>query len=120
MAKKILLVDDEIDLVKVTISRLENYGYEVVHVNDSTGTFAQLSKDSPDLILLDLLLPGVQGEDICKQLKADDRYKKIPIVLFTASASNLPTLSTTIGADDFILKPYDPEDLLQKIKKFIG
>ncbi|MFA4889352.1 MAG: response regulator, partial [Candidatus Omnitrophota bacterium] len=74
----------------------------------------------PDLILLDLLLPGIQGEEICKKLKCDDRLKTIPVILFTASASDVSKVAKEVGADDYIMKPFEPEELLGKLKKFIG
>ena len=119
MTNKILLIDDELDLAEVAKMRLENAGYEVVHVIDAEKAFALLQKDIPDLILLDLLLPGMQGEEVCKKLKCDDRLKTIPVILFTASASDIPKVANEVGADDYIMKPYEPEDLLSKIKKFI-
>jgi len=120
MPKKILLVEDEKDLSTVTQMRLNKSGYDATVVVDSKGVFAVLEKNRPDLILLDLLLPGMQGGDICKQLKADERYKSIPIILFTASSCDLEKYAKEIGADEYVLKPYDPTELLGKIKKLIG
>ena len=120
MTNKILLIEDELDLAEVTKERLKNSGYEVVHVIDGEKAFALLQKDIPDLILLDLLLPGMQGEEICKKLKCDDRLTTIPVILFTASASDIPKVAREVGADDYIMKPFESEELLSKIKKFIG
>ena len=120
MAKKILVVDDEPDIMTVATARLSHLGYEIIEAADAEGALAILQKDTPDLILLDLLLPGMQGEDVCKKLKCDDRLKTVPVILFTASASDIPKVAREIGADDYIMKPFEPEDLLGKIKKFIG
>ena len=120
MTNKILLIEDELDLAEVAKMRLKNSGYEVAHVIDGEKAFALLQKDIPDLILLDLLLPGMQGEEICKKLKCDDRLKTIPVVLFTASASDIPKVAREVGADDYIMKPFESEELLGKVKKFIG
>lgn len=120
MAKKVLLVDDEQDLVAVTKRRLENVGYEVMTVETGEDALACLQKDTPDLILLDLLLPKMHGEEVCKRIKSDDNLKNIPVVLFTASASDIPRVAKEIGADDYIMKPSEPEELLGKIKRFIG
>ena len=81
-----------------------------------------MQKDTCDLILLDLLLPKMQGDELCRKLKSDDKYKHIPIILFTASAirPHLPDEVKKMGADDCILKPFEPEELLGKVKKFIG
>ncbi len=120
MTGKILLVDDELDLAEVTKMRLESSGYEVMAVASGEEAFTFLQKDIPDLILLDLLLPGVQGEEVCKKLKCDDRLKTIPVILLTASAGDIPKVAKEVGADDFIMKPYEPEELLDKIKKLLG
>ena len=120
MTNKILLIEDELDLVEVIKMRLENSGYEVIGVLSGEEAFTYLQKDIPDLILLDLLLPGMRGEEICKKLKCDDRLKTIPVILCTASASDIPKVVKEVGADDYAMKPYVPEDLLIKVKKFIG
>ncbi|MCX5686178.1 MAG: response regulator [Candidatus Omnitrophica bacterium] len=120
MTNKILLIEDELDLVEVTKMRLKKSGYEVAGALSGEEAFRFLQKDIPDLILLDLLLPGMQGEEICKKLKCDDRLKTIPVILFTASASDIPKVVREVGADDYIMKPFEPEELLSKVKKFIG
>ncbi|MCX5667288.1 MAG: response regulator [Candidatus Omnitrophica bacterium] len=120
MTNKILLIEDELDLAEVTKMRLKNSGYEVISALNSEAAFTFLQKNIPDLILLDLLLPGMQGDEICKKLKRDDRLKRIPIILFTASASDIPKISKEVGADDYIMKPYESKELIAKIKKFIG
>ena len=120
MTNKILLIEDELDLVEVTKMRLEKSGYEVISAVNSEEAFTFLQKDIPDLILLDLLLPDMRGEEICKKLKCDDRLKTIPVILCTASASDVSKVAKEVGADDYTMKPFEPEVLLSKIKKFIG
>ena len=120
MTNKILLIEDELDLVEVTKMRLKKSGYEVISALSGEDAFAFLQKDTADLILLDLLLPDMRGEEICKKLKCDDRLKAIPVILFSASASDIPKVAKEVGADDYVTKPFEPEDLLGKVKKFIG
>ena len=120
MTNKILLIEDELDLVEVIKMRLENSGYEVISALSGEEALTFLQRDIPDLILLDLLLPGMQGEEICKKLKCDDRLKTIPVILCTASASDIPKVVKEVGADDYVMKPYESEELLSKVKKFIG
>lgn len=120
MINKILLIEDELDLSELTKIRLENSGYEVVSALSGEEALTLLQKDIPDLILLDLLLPGMHGEEVCKKLKCDDRLKKIPIILFTASSSDILEVAKEIGADDYIMKPFAPEELLDKIAKCLG
>ena len=122
MAKRILVVDDEPDILDIATVRLKHLGYEIIPVTDAEKAMAFMQSSACDLILLDLLLPKMQGDELCKKLKSDDKYKNIPVILFTASAirPNLPGEMKAIGADDCILKPFDPEELLGKVKKFIG
>lgn len=120
MTNKILLIEDELDLVSVTKSRLENSGYEVLTVPSGEAALDLLQNSPTDLILLDLLLLGMRGEEVCKKLKADANLKHIPVILFTASASDIPKVAKEVGADDYIMKPFEPEELLGKVKRFIG
>jgi DNA-binding response OmpR family regulator len=120
MSKKILIVDDEPDILAVTVTRLETSGYEVLMAKDGEEALKLLKKSKPDLILLDLLLPKMQGDELCKKLKSDVKFKHMPIILFTASIIRVPAKVEEMGADDYILKPFEPEELLFKIKKFIG
>lgn len=122
MAKKILIVDDEPDILDLATVRLKKTGYEIIEAIDAEKALAILKKETPDLILLDLLLPKMQGDELCKKLKADDKLKKIPVILFTASTIrvSLPEKIREMGADDCVMKPFEPEELLGKVKKFIG
>jgi DNA-binding response OmpR family regulator len=120
MNNKILLVDDELDFAELSKLRLEGSGYEVTTVVSGEEALVLLKNYTPDLILLDLLLPGMRGEEVCKQLKSDSRLKKIPVILFTASGSDVAKVTEEIRADDYIRKPFEPEELLRKIKKLIG
>lgn len=118
--KKILLVDDEPDLVEVVTFRLKSAGYDVITALDGKTAFDIINDTRPDLILLDLLLPVISGDEVCRKIKSDDRLKDIPVILFTASAILVPERAEKLGADDYLIKPFEPEDLLGKIKKFIG
>jgi len=122
MAKRVLVVDDEPDIMEVATFRLKHLGYEIIPAVDAEEAMAFLQKDKCDLILLDLLLPKMQGDELCKKLKSDDKFKNIPIILFTASAvrSNLPESIKEMCADDCLLKPFDPQEFVNKVKKFIG
>lgn len=121
MAKRILVVDDEPDILDVSTVRLKRLGYEVIAVVDAEEAMDFLKKETCDLILLDLLLPKMQGDELCRKLKSCDKYKHIPVILFTASAirPSLPESLKAMGADDCIIKPFDPEDLISKVKKYI-
>jgi len=120
MAKKILFVDDESDVSAVVTFRLKKAGYEVINAVNGQEALDLAGKVNPDLILLDLRLPIISGEEVCERVKSDERLKNIPVILFTASVDNMEDKVKRTGADDFITKPFDPEQLMQKIKKLIG
>ena len=121
MAKKILVVDDEPDILKVVVFRLEKAGYEVFSAVNGQEALDSIDKIHPDLIVLDLIVPIIDGYEICRRIKADENLKKIPVILLTASITGgLPEKAKMLKAEDYLAKPFEPEVLLQKIKKFIG
>ncbi len=120
MAKKILVVDDEIDIVKVVEARLKHAGYEVLVVHDGQEALDRARKEKPDLILLDVMLPKIDGYKVCRMLKFDEKYKNIPIIMFTARAEAPDAkLGLETGADAFITKPFQHEVVLAKIKELL-
>ena len=120
MAKKILVVDDEPDMLKIVTFRLKKLGHEILTAVDGQEALDMIKDKRPDLVLLDLLLPIIDGYQVCKQVKNDETLKHIPIIFFTASgASNVAEKAKEMGADDFLVKPFDTEHLLQKVKSFI-
>ncbi len=119
--KRILVVDDEVDLVETLTFRLEANGYEVIKAHDGQVGLDIAKKDKPDLMILDLMLPKMDGYKVCGLLKADARYKKIPIIMFTARAQESDKkIGEEVGADAYITKPFDPQVLLAKIKELLG
>lgn len=120
MAKRILFVDDEPDLVKVTTFRLKKAGYEVIAAINGEEALAVAGKDNPDVILLDLRLPLISGYEVCRRIKSDEKLKHIPVILFTASTQDIVAKAKELGAEDYLLKPFEPEALLEKIKKWEG
>lgn len=120
MGKKILIVDDEKDLVETVVFQLKQYGYEVVSAHDGQEGFDKARKEKPDLIILDLMLPKVDGYWICGLLKSDTRYSKIPIIIFTAKAQESDVKSgKELGADAYITKPFEQDVLIGKIKELL-
>lgn len=118
--KRILIVDDEPDLVKVTSFRLKKLGYEISVSIGGREALELIRRDPPDLVLLDLLLPQMLGDEVCRQMKKDEKLKHIPVILFTATAVSIPDKAREVGADDYITKPFNPQELLEKIKRFLG
>ena len=118
MSKKILLVDDEPDIVTSVKARLEAGGYQVIVAVDGQQALESVRKEIPDLIILDLMLPKIDGYKVCRLLKFDDKYKHIPIFMFTARAQESDRkLGEEVGADAYILKPFELKGLIEKIKE---
>lgn len=119
MGKKILIVDDEPDLLRVTCFRLEKSGYQVISAVNGQQALELVEKESPDLVLLDVKLPFMEGPDVCLRIKKNEKIKHIPVILFTASTQGIDERVKTCGAQGYIFKPFSAEELLKKIKEFI-
>jgi len=118
---KILIVDDEEGIVKVVKMYLEHHRYEVITALDGQEGLEKAKTEKPDLIVLDLMLPKINGYKVCGLLKKDARYAKIPVILFTARAQEKDVkLGEEVGADAYITKPFEPEALLSKIEELMG
>ncbi|MFA5157317.1 MAG: response regulator [Candidatus Omnitrophota bacterium] len=120
MAKKILLVDDEPDIVTTIKMRLEATGYEVTVATDGNTAYNKAKSENPDLIILDLMLPDMDGYQVCRLLKFDQRYKNIPVIMLTAkSQKEDKEWGEKVGADCYITKPFDLKELTAKIKELL-
>ncbi|MCX5698451.1 MAG: response regulator [Candidatus Omnitrophica bacterium] len=120
MPKTILVVDDEPQLVDLVKMRLEANNYLVLTADDGQEALEKARQDKPDLIILDLMLPKMDGYKVCGLLKADARYNKIPIILFTARAQESDRKTgKDVGADAYITKPFEPQTLLGAIKELL-
>ncbi len=118
--KKVLIVDDEKDLVETVVFQLQEAGYEVISAYDGQEGLDKARKVKPDLIVLDLMLPKMDGYKVCGLLKSDSRYAKIPIIMFTARAQESDMkLAKEVGAEAYITKPFEQEVLLGKIKELL-
>ncbi|MBI2095321.1 MAG: response regulator [Candidatus Omnitrophica bacterium] len=119
--KKILVVDDETELVAMVKMRLEANRYEVITAADGQEGLDAARRERPDLILLDLMLPKIDGYKVCGLLKADTRFRAIPVIVFTARAQDSDKkMAEETGADAYLTKPFEPQALLKKIAEFIG
>lgn len=121
MKKKILVVEDEAELTEAIQIRLEQAGYEVLIAYDGQQALEKARGENPDLVVLDLMLPKIDGYKVCRMLKFDEKYKKIPIVMLTARAQEKDeNLGYEVGADAFITKPFKYQALLSKIRELLG
>ena len=117
---RLLLVDDEVDLVEMVKIRLEASGYQVLTAFDGQEALDKARKEKPDLIILDLMLPKLDGYKVCRMLKFDEKYKNIPILMFTARAQEQDKkLGQEVGADAYLTKPFEPDALIAKIREFL-
>lgn len=118
--KKILVVDDEVDLVKTIQVYLELGGYKVLASYNGDDALNQARKENPDLILLDIMLPKLDGYKVCRLLKFDEKYKHIPILMMTAKTQEKDKLiGKETGANEYITKPFDMEELTEMIKAYL-
>ncbi len=120
--KTIVCIEDEpemIDLVKLILSR---YGYEVIGANGGREGLKAIQTHKPDLVLLDLMMPDMDGWEVYQQMKADDEMKEIPVVVVTAKAQSIDkVLGLHIAkVDDYITKPFGPEELRSSIERILG
>jgi len=119
--KRILLVDDELDLVETVRFSLELEGYDVLVSHNGEDALNQARKEKPDLILLDLMLPKLDGYKVCRLLKFDERYKHIPILMLTAKTQEKDKLlGKETGADEYITKPFEMDELMRKVKSYLS
>ena len=121
MAKRILIVDDEPHIVKMLQARLEFQGYGVLVATDGQDGLDKVRSEKPDLIILDISLPKLNGYEVCQALRADEKHKDIPVVMLTASRQALDIMQGMKGgADAYITKPFNSEALLGILRGLLG
>lgn len=120
MAQKILVVDDEPDAVDLVQFNLTNAGYEVLSAADGHEALEKARAFCPDLILLDVMLPEIDGLEVCKLLRRDPATSGIPVIMLTAKAAEIDrVLGLELGADDYVTKPYSPRELVLRVKNLL-
>jgi two-component system alkaline phosphatase synthesis response regulator PhoP len=125
MGKKILLVDDDADFVEAIKLILESKSYDVILAYDGKEGLKKVQTEEPNLIILDVMMPEMDGYQVCAKLKADPKYRQIPILLLTAVGESIPTTSYTkemgmkIEADDYIPKPVEPMEIVERVEKLL-
>ncbi len=121
MGKKVLVVEDESDLVAALEVRLKAEGYDVIVAYDGEEGLRKAREESPDLIILDIMLPKMDGFKVSRLLKFDERYEHVPIIMLTAKVEKEDkVLGGETGADEYITKPFEWEYLSEKIKEHLG
>ena len=119
--KKILIVEDESSLAETLKLRFEGNGYSVDIAHDGQEALEKVRQDKPSLILLDLMLPKIDGYKVCRILKFDEKYKDIPVVMLTAKAQEEDReLGFSVGANAYIVKPFDAGELVAQVKNLLS
>lgn len=119
--KKIIFIEDEPDQIMMVKIRLEASDFEFISAMDGKEGLEMVHKESPDLILLDAVMPKMSGFEVCRRLKQDTQTKDIPVIMITASgARDIDRKCLACGADEVIRKPYESITLVAKIKKFFS
>lgn len=115
--KKILVIDDTELMVKLTTDVLTEHGYEVVSANNGVDGIKMVASEKPDLVLLDVVMPGIDGFEVCKLLRKDESNNLIPIIMLTAQGNEEDKLAgLELGADDYITKPFNPRELVSRVR----
>jgi phosphate regulon transcriptional regulator PhoB len=117
MKETILIVEDEKDIVKMLDYNLKKEGFKVLSASDGEDALDAAVSKRPDLILLDLMLPGMDGLEVCKKLKSEQKTSSMPIIMLTAKGQESDkVVGLELGADDYVTKPFSPRELLARIK----
>ena|SRR3989338_8191862 len=121
MPRKILIVDDEPEIVFLIKRRLIKGGYDVIFAHDGVTALALAKKEKPDLMILDIMIPSPTGLEICRTLKNDPQYQSIKVVLLTArDRQEDKEAGHQAGADMYVTKPFEPEELIKSVKVLLG
>jgi len=119
--KKILIVDDEPSMVSVLQRHVSNAGYEYEAASNGREALEKIKKELPDLVLLDLMMPGMNGFETCRHIRASELTRKIPVLIITALRSESDSdAAAASGANEFIVKPIDGPHLAQRLRHYLG
>lgn len=120
MAKKILIVDDEKDLIETLAFKLEANGYKVIKAYDGQEGLEKAEKEKPNLILLDIMMPGMDGIEALRSLKYNPKTRHIPVIMLTCKGESSSLFEAEdLGSVDYFIKPFESEELLRTINKYI-
>ncbi len=120
MKQKILVVDDESAILELIQYNLEKAGYEVVTASDGSMACQKALAEKPDLLVLDIMLPGMDGLEVCRRLTADPQTMQIPILFLTARREEIDrVIGLEMGGDDYVTKPFSPRELVARIKAIL-
>ncbi|MFC1631502.1 PleD family two-component system response regulator [Candidatus Omnitrophota bacterium] len=120
MAKKILVVDDDLDTQELVTYRLKASGYKVISAPDGKTGLRRMKEDKPDLVILDVRMPQMDGFECCRIARSDPELKGLPIIFLSTAAQAWDLKKgKQVGADGYVIKPYDSQGLVEEIKKYL-
>jgi len=118
---KVLVVDDEIYIVHILDFSLGMEGYEVITALDGEQALERLESEKPDMIVLDIMMPKLDGYEVCRSIKSNPATRHIPVILLSAKGRNVDQkMGFDVGADDYITKPFSPRKLVERINQLLG
>ena len=120
MPSKVLIVEDDPDIIDILSYNLKQADLKVTSVPDGSSALAEVKRRLPDLILLDLMLPKVDGLEVCRLLKSDPETKNVPIIMITAKGDEVDRIvGLELGADDYIIKPFSPREVVLRVRSVL-
>jgi DNA-binding response OmpR family regulator len=120
MAKKVLVVDDHPDAINILTIILQQGGYDTVTAKDGIEALQKIHDESPDLVLLDVMMPKMDGYEVCREVKANPETKQIPIIMLSAKTDTASKeKGYQLGAADYVVKPINPSEILNKVKEYL-
>jgi CheY-like chemotaxis protein len=120
LMKKILIADDEVPIRLLIHSTLESEEYHIIESENGPDTVAKCLEERPDLLILDLMMPGISGEEVCKKIRSDPRTKSIPIIILTGRGRLSEDEAKLFDANIYLTKPFSPLELLDSVSKILN
>lgn len=118
--KRVLIIEDDRDIVELVRYNLEQEGFQVAAISDGSSGLAQIRRSPPDLLILDLMLPKLSGLEICKAVRREQSLNRLPILMLTARGDESDrVVGLELGADDYVTKPFSPRELVARIKALL-